>query len=156
MKNLASLSLSFIGLAALLVPAGCNSRSATTQPGLPVVSIQLGNKTYQCEVAADDDTRQLGLMHRKSMPDDRGMIFVFGYEEILRFWMKNTLIPLDIVYLNRDGKVVAIRQMQPLDETGIGSKDPAQYAIELNAGQADKSGVKEGDIIRLPQLPEAR
>ena len=95
-------------------------------------------------------------MHRNSMPEDHGMIFVFGYEQVLYFWMKNTLIPLDIVYLNRDGKVVAVRQMKPLDETGIGSKEPAQYAIELNAGQAKASGVKEGDIIRLPQLPDPR
>lgn len=156
MKNLTSFYLSIIPLAALLAPAGCNSRPEATQPGLPIVAIQLGTKTYQCEVAADDATRQLGLMHRKSMPDDHGMIFVFGYEQVLYFWMKNTLIPLDIVYLNRDGKVVAVRQMQPLDESTVGSNEPAQYAIELNAGQGEKSGVKEGDIIRLPQLPEPR
>ena len=156
MKNLTSLSLSILALASLMVPAGCNSRAATTEPSPLIVAIQLGSKTYQCEVAADDASRQQGLMHRKSMPEDHGMIFVFGYEQVLYFWMKNTLIPLDIVYLNRDGKVVAVRQMKPLDETGIGSKDPAQYAIELNAGQAEKSGVKEGDIIHLPTLPEAR
>ncbi len=145
-----------IALAAPLVPAGCNTRSAVQQSGLPVVAVQVGQKTYRCEVAADDASRQMGLMHRKSMPEDHGMIFVFRYEQVLYFWMRNTLIPLDIVYLNRDGKVVAIRQMKPLDETGIGSKEPAQYAIELNAGQAQKCGVKEGDIIKLPEMAEAR
>ncbi len=156
MKVLTTLFLLMAVLAAPLATSGCNARSAAPQSGLPVVAIQVGQKSYQCEIAADDATRQQGLMHRKSMPADHGMVFVFAYEQVLYFWMKDTLIPLDIVYLNRDGKVVAVRQMQPLDETGVGSKDPAQYAIELNAGQAEASGVKEGDIIRLPQLPEAR
>jgi uncharacterized membrane protein (UPF0127 family) len=156
MKDLTTLFLLMTALAAPLVPSGCNSRSAVPQSGLPVVAIQVGQKTYQCEIAADDANREQGLMHRKSMPEDHGMIFVFGYEQVLYFWMKNTLIPLDIVYLNRDGKVVAVRQMKPLDVSSVGSKEPAQYAIELNAGQAEKSGVKEGDIIRLPQLPDPR
>jgi uncharacterized protein len=156
MMNLSSLLVLMIALGPALVPAGCNSRSTTQSSGLPVVSIQLGPKAYQCEIAADDRTRQQGLMNRKSMPEDHGMIFVFGYEQILYFWMRNTLIPLDIIYLNREGKVVAIRQMKPLDESSVGSREPAQYAIELNAGQAGKCGIQEGDIVRLPQLPEAR
>ncbi len=155
MKHLSPLLFLIMALAPLFVPTGCNPRSAGQSSGLPVVPIQLGHNTYQCEVASDAPTRQQGLMHRKSMPEDHGMIFIFDYEEVLYFWMKNTLIPLDIVYLNRDGKVVAIRQMKPLDESSVGSHEPAQFAIELNAGQADKCGVKEGDIVRLPQLPEA-
>lgn len=140
----------------LLALAGCSGRPTAAQVGLPVVTIQIGQRTYQCEVAANEDSRRTGLMHRKSMPEDHGMIFVFKYEQVLYFWMKNTLIPLDILYLDRQGKVVAIRPLQPLDENSVGSKDPAQYAIELNAGQAAASGIKEGDVIKLPALPEAR
>ena len=91
-----------------------------------------------------------GLMNRESMPSDRGMIFVFGDEQNLEFYMKNTLIPLDIVYLDRVGKVVSVAQMKPMDESAIPSGWPAKYAIELNEGTAAKVGVKAGDVIRIP------
>jgi hypothetical protein len=156
MRILFLLLLPLVTLATALAPAGCSARPPGPQSGLPVVAVQVGQKTYQCEVATDDASRRQGLMHRQSMPEDHGMLFAFPYEQVLYFWMKNTLIPLDIVYLNRDGKVVAIRQMRPLNESSVGSKEPAQYAIELNAGQAEKAGVKEGDIIRLPQIPEPK
>jgi uncharacterized membrane protein (UPF0127 family) len=93
-------------------------------------------------------------MHRQSLPPDRGMIFVFADEEPRSFWMRNTLIPLDIVYLDKDGKVVSISQMKPLDETGVHSAGPAKYAIEMNEGAAARAGVKVGDVLDIP--PAAR
>jgi len=70
---------------------------------------------------------------------------------VLHFWMKNTYIPLDIIYLDADGRVVTIKQMKPLDTTTVSNEKPAKYAIELNQGMAQKAGVREGDIIRLPE-----
>src|SRR4051794_14510700 len=134
-----------------------NNIPAATHPAdVPVVELQrtvtvdLGGKPFTLEVAANDDDRQRGLMYRKSMPEDHGMLFVFPDERPLSFWMRNTLIPLDIVYLDRVGKVVSVAQMKPLDETGVPSGWPAKYAIELNEGAAKRVGVKAGDVVRIP------
>ena len=140
---------------ALLFPACERDKSvapAATEYG--VVRMQVGSQPFVLEIAATDKTRQHGLMHRQSMPQDHGMLFVFADEQPLSFWMKNTLIPLDIVYLDRGGKVVSISQMKPLDETGIPSQFPAKYAIELNQGTAARVGVKVGDVLNVP--PAAR
>ena len=78
------------------------------------------------------------------------MLFVFPDEAPRSFWMRNTLIPLDIVYLDAAGKVVSISRMKPLDETGVPSLGPAKYAIEMNKGAAARSGVKVGDVLTIP------
>jgi len=116
--------------------------------------MRLGKETFTLEIADTPKKQQLGLMHRKSMPQDRGMIFVFEDERERSFWMKNTLIPLDIVYADAAGKVVSIKQMKPLDETGISSDGPAKYAVELNQGAARRAGVATGDVLVIPE--EAR
>jgi uncharacterized membrane protein (UPF0127 family) len=120
-------------------------------PNLPTVTMQVGNRQYTLEIAADDDTRARGLMYRDSMPADRGMIFSFPDEEPRSFWMRNTRIPLDIIYLDRNGKIVSIKPMKPFDLTGVESNRPAKYAIELNHGHAAAAGLREGDVIQLPQ-----
>ena len=78
------------------------------------------------------------------------MLFVFPDEDYRSFWMRNTLIPLDIVYLDAGGNVVSIKQMKPMDETGVPSDFPAKYAIEMNQGAAAKAGVKVGDVLNIP------
>ena len=93
-------------------------------------------------------------MWRDSMPADHGMLFVFPTEEPLSFWMKNTRIPLDIIYLDAVGHVVSVKQMQPYNLRGVSSEGLAKYAIELNQGAAQKTGVKRGDLLTIPQ--EAR
>lgn len=121
--------------------------------GLKTVKMKIGTREFVLEVADTEETRQLGLMNRKSMPDDHGMLFVFEEEEPLSFWMKNTLIPLDILYINAKGKVVTIDHMKPKDiQTKHPSKEKAMYAIELNEGMAKKAGVKEGDVLTIPKL----
>ena len=89
-------------------------------------------------------------MHRDSMPADHGMIFVFSDEQDRRFWMRNTRIPLDIIYVNAAGKIVSIKQMKPYDETGVLSDGPAQYAIELNKDAASAAAVTQGMTVQLP------
>ena len=112
--------------------------------------MSIGNQTFTLEIAYRPEDQETGLMNRKSMPDDHGMIFVFPAERNLTFWMKNTLIPLDILYLDRAGRVVSVKHMKPLDETGVPSDGPAMYAIELNAGTAARVGIKAGDTLKLP------
>lgn len=114
------------------------------------VRMQIGRETFTLEVAATGKARQIGLMHRRSMPQDRGMVFAFPQAQPLGFWMKNTYIPLDIVYLDENGKVVSVKQMKPLDESRVESDAPAKYAIELNQGAAQRAGVKVGDVLNVP------
>lgn len=127
--------------------AGCKG-GASSQ--LKTIDVQLGGRLFNLEVADNDDTRRTGLMYRQEMPENHGMLFVFEYSQVLGFWMKNTNIPLDILYLDKTGTIVAIRQMKPHDTNPVSSVKPARYAIELNAGTAGKVGVKEGDKVVLP------
>ena len=150
------LSLVAIVLLGFIGARGCQ-RTGVNGPhpqSLPVVQVKLGPTTFALEIANTDSTREMGLMHRDSMPADHGMIFVFPDEDQLSFWMKNTHIPLDIVYADADGKVVSIKQMRPLDETGVPSDGPAKYAVELNQGAAKRAGINAGDKLLIPD--EAR
>lgn len=115
------------------------------------VPLQLGNQIVRLEVVASDALRQRGLMFRNSLPPDAGMIFVFPREQDQGFWMKDTRIPLDIVYLDRNGKIVSIKHMAPFDTDRTGSDGPAQFAIELNLGKAAGLGLKPGQVIALPE-----
>ncbi len=89
-------------------------------------------------------------MHRDSMPADHGMIFTFDAPQELNFYMKNTRIPLDIIFIDQNGRVVSIAQMRPYDWSTTSSAAPAQYAIELNQGAAARAGVAVGDVLHLP------
>jgi uncharacterized membrane protein (UPF0127 family) len=135
----------------LLFPAGCK-QTAPPAPAsnLPTVGMTIGSKTYTLEIAAKTADRNRGLMYRDSMPADHGMIFAFAEPEEQSFWMKNTRIPLDILFLDPGGKIVSIQRMEPYVERGTKSKGAAQFAVELNGGEAKTTGVKEGDVVRIP------
>lgn len=144
---------SFVLLSTVLTfTAGCE-QNAARQSGTNwwTVPMQIGNKTFNLEVADNYESRKTGLMHRKSMPPDHGMIFVFAEEQPLGFWMKNTLIPLDVIYLDAKGKVVSVKKLEPLDLTPVSSDGPAKYAIEINRGAAAEAGVKAGDVLTIPE-----
>ena len=130
---------------------GCrNGAASSANTMLPTVAMQIGSRTYTLEIANDAAEREKGLMRRDSMPADHGMIFVFAGEQRLGFYMKNTRIPLDILFLSAAGKVVSIKQMRPYDVTTTYTDAPAKYAIELNQGQAAAAGVKIGDQLSIP------
>ncbi|NMB80533.1 MAG: DUF192 domain-containing protein [Ignavibacteria bacterium] len=100
------------------------------------------------EIADDDQQRELGLMMRRSMNEDNGMLFLFPYETIQAFWMKNTIIPLDILYVNSQNEIVKIyKNTEPYSEKSLPSEKPAIYVVEVNGGYTDKYGIKEGDKI---------
>jgi uncharacterized membrane protein (UPF0127 family) len=140
--------LTAIGLVVLLGVAGC-ANDAPLAP-LRTVSMTIGLKEFTLEVADTDATREHGLMKRDSMPPDHGMIFVFDYDAERSFWMKNTRIPLDIIYINSAGRAVSIASMKPYDWSPVPSKGAAKYAIELNVGVAAQTGVKPGDVLTIP------
>ena len=100
------------------------------------------------EVAQTPDEEQQGLMFRRSMADSLGMLFVFDVEEQQSFWMKNTYIPLDIIYVGAKKEIVSIAQnCKTLSEESIPSEGPAKYVVEVNGGYSAKQGLKKGDKI---------
>ncbi|HVT88704.1 MAG TPA: DUF192 domain-containing protein [Tepidisphaeraceae bacterium] len=142
---------SFIGCDKQNAPAQTTLPAATRPQSLSTIAMTLGNRQFTLEVASEDSTREIGLMYRDSMAADHGMIFAFPDEEPRGFWMKNTRIPLDIVYVAGNGKIVSIRSMKPFDLTTIESGGAAKYAIELNVGIATSAGLHVGDSLQIPE-----
>ena len=104
----------------------------------------------QAEIADDNAERERGLMERTELAKDAGMLFVFDREQRLSFWMRNTLIPLSIAYIDAEGRIIDIQDMEPLDETPHPSARPARYALEVNQGFFEERGVQVGDQVELP------
>jgi len=148
--GLACGAIAFQQIHAQDAPRTTPATSPATPATLPSVQVTLGTGRFTLEVADDDAERETGLMYRRSMPADHGMIFVFPWSSVQSFWMKNTLIPLDIAYLDDDAVVLNVEPMVPLDESSVRSDGKARYAIELNAGTAKRVGLKRGDRIALP------
>lgn len=115
--------------------------------------VEVKGKRFQVELAADDQTRAMGLMFRDTMADDRGMFFVFRREEPRSFWMMNTRIALDIIYLDRELRVVSIvENARPCRRTpcpSYPSRGPAQFVLEVNAGQAAALELAPGDRLSV-------
>lgn len=108
-----------------------------------------GPHVFKVEVMRSESERAYGLMNRKSLPKDHGMLFDFHSEQPVVFWMKDTLIPLDMIFVAQNGHVVSIKHdAKPMDETLIDSGGPTLGVIELNAGEADAIGVKVGDQVK--------
>jgi uncharacterized protein len=148
---------SAVVLTMCLLGCGCDRASTQAVNGpeqsvvtLPTRPFVIAGRRFTLEVADDDAERAQGLMHRKSMPADHGMIFVFPDVAQRGFWMKNTYIPLDIIYLDAAGRVVSIKQMFPQELNNTPSDRPAKYAIEINQGLSSKIGLKPGDTIDIP------
>jgi uncharacterized membrane protein (UPF0127 family) len=107
-----------------------------------------GARVLQVEVMRTDQERERGLMFRKYLPKDRGMLFDFPREEPVLFWMKNTYIPLDMLFIDHTGRVISIKHnAEPLSETVIPSGGPTSGVLEINGGEADELGIKAGDIV---------
>ena len=118
---------------------------------LSKIEIKIKQKTITVEVADEAHERAKGLMFRKKMPEDEGMLFVYKIEENRSFWMRNTYIPLSIAYLDKKGVIINIEDMNPLDESSVSSVHPAQYALEMNQGWFDKHQIMVG--MRVDKLP---
>lgn len=103
---------------------------------------------FTIELALTPSEQQRGLMFREDMPEMHGMLFVFGSEHVRSFWMKDTLIPLDIIFIEKTGRIQHIHSMaQPLDESLISSGKPSYAVLEINGGMADKLDLEAGDYI---------
>jgi uncharacterized protein len=129
--------------------------SATAAAAEPVV-IHAGGSAYkfEVEVVTTPETRAQGLMFRESMAANAGMLFIYPDEKPVSFWMKNTLIPLDMLFLKADGSIVHIaRNAVPHDETAIDSGAAVKAVLEINGGTATALGIKEGDRVEYQSRP---
>ncbi|MDP8947976.1 MAG: DUF192 domain-containing protein [Actinomycetota bacterium] len=123
---------------------------------LPTVTIDAsggGEVRVRVEIADDDSERARGLMYRTALAENRGMLFVYEVEQKLSFWMKNTHIPLSIAFIDAEGRIVDIQDMEPLDDDppSYVSAEPARYALEVNQGFFEERGVEVGDRAELPE-----
>lgn len=113
-----------------------------------------GERRFTIEIADTDGERSAGLMFRNEMNDDHGMLFVFEQTRRLSFWMQNTPMPLDLIFIGEDGRVVAIRWGKPFSTAPIAPLSPARFVLELKAGTAQNAGLTEGDRVRHPRIDE--
>ena len=114
------------------------------QTSLPRVTIGAGMHQIDAQVAASNDERMTGLMYRKEMPQQEGMLFVFEYPSQQCFWMKNTLLPLSVAFVADDGTIVNIDEMAPQTLDSHCSAKPVRYVLEMNKGWFARKGIKAG------------
>ena len=137
-------------LAILLLLAAATGHA---QQSLPRVELGAGMHVIRAEVADRDETRALGLMHRTSLPPNGGMLFIFESAGIHCMWMKNTLLPLSVAFLDERGDILNIADMQPLSEVSHCAARPARYALEMKQGWFAERGIRAG--MRLRGLDKA-
>ena len=124
--------------------------AADTDDKLDIVT-QNGRFSFTVEIADTPDKRSQGLMFRKSMAEDAGMLFTFERDQIASFWMKNTEIPLDMLFISRDGRIADLhRNAQPHSLRSIRSKMPVFAVLEINAGLTARLGIRVGDRVEHP------
>jgi uncharacterized membrane protein (UPF0127 family) len=121
---------------------------------LPVVQLQAGMHLIRAEVAADFPSRAQGLMYRSAMASNAGMLFIFDEASAQCMWMKNTLIPLSVAFIDERGTVINIEDMAPQTEDSHCTRRPARYALEMNRGWFAARGIKPGS--RIGGIPGAK
>ena len=124
------------------------------QPSLPTTKLNAGIHVIQAEMASTPATRSQGLMQRKSMAQGAGMLFLFDESAGHCMWMKNTLIPLSVAFIDEAGEIANIADMQPLDETTHCAMRPVRYALEMNQGWFKRRGIAPG--MRIDGIPQSR
>ena len=152
--------LPWLSLVAIAVLAGCDGSDKEARKPEPKTiedrfPIRVGDRTVQMQVALLPAELQKGLMHRRSLENEEGMIFVFDRPQQMSFWMRNTEIPLDIGFFDAGGVLREIYPMYPHDERPVASRGRMQLALEMNQGWYRHYGVKPGDRLDLAALADA-
>ena len=129
---------------------------AECEPGRVILRGEFGTASFGIEIADDAAERAQGLMNRESMPTGQGMLFVYERPQPVSFWMRNTLIPLDMIFLDEAGTVTRVHENAvPLDETPIPGGDGVLAVLEINGGLASVIGIGEGAEMRHPAFGDA-
>ena len=122
-----------------------------------VIELSAGLHRIEAEVAADPDLRAQGLMFRESMPPSHGMLFVFNRMATHCMWMRNTLLPLSVAFLDEEGRIINIADMKPQTETNHCAAKPARFALEMNVGWFARRGVSAGMLVSgIERAPQPR
>jgi uncharacterized protein len=130
-----------------IIPAACRAQSQVT------IETIKGEVSFQVEIAASPEKREFGLMYRRDLPANHGMLFIFPAERVNSFWMKNTPIPLDMIFINRERKIVGIvHETVPFSLDGRSVSVPSQYVLEINGGLSRRYGFKAGDVVRFDNV----
>lgn len=128
--------------------------AASAQPADPQkidIVAKNGTHSFTVELAASDEERSRGLMFRKELPEGRGMLFDFKNEQEVAFWMRNTYIPLDMIFIRADGTIRRIAaNTEPLSERTVPSGGPVRFVLEVIGGTAKKLGIEPGDKVTAP------
>jgi len=127
----------------------CFLTSAVSSEDLQKIPLYLKGKEIRVEVARTPEERAQGLMGRTHLGREDGMLFIFEDEGYHSFWMKDTLIPLSIAFIDREGRIVHITDMKPLTLTSHTPPKPILYALEMNQGWFSKNGIKVGDRVKF-------
>jgi len=122
----------------------------TPQMQLPRITLNAGMHLIQTQVAQDFDQRQTGLMWRKEMPQNEGMLFVFEQAGVQCFWMRNTLLPLSAAFVADDGTIVNLEDMKPMSDDSHCSKKPVRFVLEMNQGWFAKRNIQAGFKLSGP------
>ena len=143
-------------LVAFLLVGACAAEQPAA-PSLPtselVVTTDAAEHTFAVEVVDTAEERSRGLMYRRELGADAGMLFDFKTEIPASFWMKNTYIPLDMLFIRADGEIESIAERTtPLSERSVESKGPVRYVLEINGGRSDELGITAGDRVSGPAL----
>lgn len=134
---------------AMMMSPTLHAQHATGKPqtGLPKITLKAGGQSIQADVAATEESRQHGLMFRTKMAKNEGMLFVFTQLGYHAMWMRNTPINLAVAYMDDQGKILSIHEMEAFNETSHQAAGPARYALEMNAMWFAQHKVKVGDRI---------
>jgi uncharacterized membrane protein (UPF0127 family) len=142
-------------LSLLLLVSTLNACAETGQKGLPLQELTIqkadgSTVSVLAEIASTEEQRATGLMHRKHLDEGKGMLFVFTADQIMAFWMKNTLIPLSIAYIASDGSIREIHNMQAQSLDTVNSSRSCRYALEVPQGWFERTGINVGDVLKYP------
>ncbi len=135
----------FLVLYFFLIPLNACSGS-----GKPLKILKIGPYKLKVEIARSPEERRVGLMGRKTLPEDQGMLFIFEHEQKMAFWMKDTALPLSVAYISKAGEIKEIHDLEPFCEQSVCSSHSVLYALEVNRGYFEKRAIKAGDYLELP------
>ena len=140
-----------LAFAACLAPALPRAQLATFGTSELAIGTASGKQHFTIEVAKSREQMMQGLMYRRSLPADAGMLFEYDHPQPVAFWMKNTLIPLDMLFIGADGTVLDIHERAvPLSLDSIATDQPVLGVLELNGGTVSRLGIKRGDRVDHP------